>query len=119
MTAQQWGWTGGWLASFAWVAIAALKLLLDGSVLPGVLGLLVTLVAVTLIVACAPWRFPNTMYWLLMTPLYLVFFLALAWIVWSHGDAESVGFRVSPVLLVLLLPIVVVGRKRWSQTSPP
>jgi hypothetical protein len=109
------GWIGGWLGGFLWVVILAIVFLVQGKGMPGVLGLVLAAMAVLVIVAAAPWRHPDTEYWKLMIPVYVLFFLCVGWGVWTYGGASGLGLSRWSVFLLLpiLTPFGTVGRQRW------
>ena len=114
---EKWGWTAGWLGGFAWVVSVAVILLVQGRVLECLLGLMLACVAVVLILAAAPWKHPNTPFWKLMLPLYVVLFGAVAWAVWAEGGLGEMGLGWWSVglLLPVLLPFATIGGRRWEE----
>ena len=114
---EKWGWLGGWLGGFIWVVILSVIFLIQNKWPQGIIGMGVTGVAVFLIYMCAPWRHPDTPYWKLMLPVYLAFFGAVAWALWSYGGAREIGLNWWNCfwVLPLLLPFVTAGRRRWNQ----
>jgi len=117
------GWIGGWLGGFLWVVILAIVLLVQGRSVSGVVGLLLAAAGVLVIVVSAPWRHPATPYWKLMLPVYVLFFLCIAWGVWTYGGASGLGLSRWSVFLLLpiLSPFGTVGRQRWRDREgrPP
>ncbi len=115
------GWIGGWLGGFIWVAILAIIFLVQGELAKGILGLALTCAAVALILAAAPWKYPNTPYWKLMSPIYLVFFGSIAWAFWSFSDGgtEDIGLCWWNALYLLptLIPLVTMGQRRWNDCN--
>lgn len=113
------GWIGGWLGGFIWVALLAIIFLVQGELAKGILGLVLTCAAVALILAAAPWRYPNTPYWKLMSPIYLVFFGSIAWAFWSFSGAEEIGLNGwnSLCILPLLIPLGTMGQRRWNDCN--
>ena len=113
------GWIGGWLGGFVWVAILSIVLLFQGRVLAGIVGLVLFDAAAVLILAAAPWRHPDTPYWKLMMPVYVVFFAAIAWMMWSYGGPASLGLSPWSIFLVLpiLIPFATAGRRRWNDSD--
>lgn len=64
-----------------------------------------------------PRRHPEASYRRLMAPIYVLFFGAVAWGVWSLGDARQMGINTwwSLLLLVpLTLPLWIVGDRGWQ-----
>ena len=116
---EKWGWIGGWFGGFIWVFILSIMMLIQGKSLQGGLGLALTLSAVIVIIACAPWRYPDRPYWQLMLPVYAAFFLAIAWALWSYDgiDTLGLGWQSSFLLLPLLLPMAISGKKCWNDGS--
>jgi hypothetical protein len=111
------GWLGGWLGGFIWVAILAAVFLVQGRQVQAAIGLLITIVACGAIVLAAPWRHPATPYRTLMLPIYALFLVAVAWAVWTLGDARALGINSWWGLLLLLpalLPLWTVGNRRWG-----
>ena len=51
-----------------------------------------------------------------MIPVYVVFFGAIAWLVWSWGGEQELGFNWwnAFLLLPLLIPFATAGRRRWG-----
>jgi hypothetical protein len=113
---EKFGWIGGWSGGFLWVIILSAVFFVQDKVIPGAVGLCIACAAVVLIVAGAPWRHPHTPYWKLMIPVYLVFFGAIAWLVWSWGGDQELGLNWwnAFLLLPLLIPFATAGRRRWS-----
>ena len=112
------GWIGGWIGAFIWVAILSILFLCQGKITQGSLGFVVTAVALCVIVFFAPWRFPNTRYWKLMLMPYGLFLLSFLWAFWAFGGCESSGltwWNFSWVL-VLLVPLIVLGKRKWSNS---
>jgi hypothetical protein len=116
---EKFGWIGGWLGGFIWVVILSIIFLVQGRAINGVIGLALFCVAVVTILAAAPWRHPDTRYWKLLIPVYVVFFTAIAWMVWSSLDLDSLGLNWwnSFVILPILLPFWTAGRRRWSDSD--
>ena len=109
------GWTGGWLGGFLWVVALSAVFFVQGKLMPAALGLVLAGVAVLVILATAPWAHPETPYWKLMLPVYALFFLCVAWGVWSYGGASGLGLSAWSAFLLLpvLSPFWTAGRRRW------
>ncbi len=116
---EKFGWIGGWLGGFIWVVILSVVFLVQGKLLPGVVGLGLFCTAVIFIVAAAPWKHPDTLYWKLMIPVYVLFFGSIAWMVWSSDGPEALGFGRWSIFLVfpLLIPFATAGRRRWNDVN--
>jgi len=111
------GWIGGWLGGFIWVLILAVMFFIQGKAVQAWIGLLIACAAVAVILFFSPWRHPRVQYRLLMTPVYLMFFVAIAWGVWAWGDPQPMGFNSwwsSLILLPIFLPYWTVGNRRWE-----
>ena len=114
------GWIGGWLGGFIWVVILAIIVLVQGKLLSGLIGLAIAGAAVAYVLVGAPWRHPDTPYWKLMLPVYVLFFVAIAWALWAADDVYSLALNRWHVflLLPLLTPFWTTGRRRWSDSVP-
>ncbi len=111
------GWIGGWLGGFIWVLILAVVLLVQGKTLQAWIGLLITCGACTVVLFFSPWRYPRVLYRLLMTPIYILLFLAIAWGVWALGDLRQMGINSwwsALILLPILIPLWTVGKRQWE-----
>jgi len=113
------GWLLGWLGGFIWVAIVAAILLTRGRLLQGLLGLALASAAVAVVFMSAPWKHPQTQYWKLMLPVYVVFFASVGWAVYCYDEFQPQGF--SPWALFLLLPLLspfaTVGKRTWDDSD--
>ena len=113
------GWTWGWLGAFLWLAVLSAVFLFQGRGGEGCWGIILTGMAVAGVRYFAPWRFPQTPYWKLMLPLYLVFFLSAAWAVWAYGGFASL--ELSPWNLLWLIPLLTplgsLSRRTWAGTA--
>jgi hypothetical protein len=113
------GWILGWSGAFVWVLILAIVSLLKGDLLSAVFGGGLAAIAVAAILILAPWRHPTKPYWRLMLPLYVLFFLAVVWLVWDAGGPGALGLSAWSLflLLPLFLPLYLAGRRRWIDTE--
>jgi hypothetical protein len=114
------GWLFGWLGGFLWVAILAFWRLAQGDIPNALMGSALIAAAVTAVLVLAPWRHPTRPYWVLMTPIYLLFFLSVAWLVRISGGLAALGLSVWSLflLLPLLLPFYLAGKRRWMDGEP-
>jgi len=112
------GWIGGWLGGFIWVLILSVMFFVQGKTMQAWVGMLITGGGLATILFFSPWRHPQVLYRLLMTPIYLLFFVAIAWGVWALGDLRLMGINswwASLILLPILTPLWTVGKRRWDE----
>lgn len=109
------GWTAGWIGGFIWVFILSIVFLCQGKSGQGLSGIILTGVAIISVVFFAPWRFSSTPYWKLMLVPYGVFFLSIAWVIWSYGGLGSAGLTWWNLLwfLPLLIPFGSLSKRKW------
>ncbi len=114
------GWIGGWLGGFIWVVILSIVFLVQSKLILGSIGLLLAGVAVVTILASAPWKHPDTFYWKLMTPVYVLFVASVAWAVWTAGGLKPLGLNPWNGFLILpiMIPFWTTGRRRWVDGDP-
>ncbi len=111
------GWIGGWSGGFIWVVILSVMLLFKGQTAGAVAGFIIVGVAGLAIVLTSPWRHPRTPYRILMTPIYLLLFVAVCRGVYTFGRPENMGFSSwwsLAILFPVLLPLWTVGNRRWD-----
>lgn len=115
-TGEKVGWVGGWMGGFVWVCILSIVFCVQGKVAQGLLGLVLTAVAMVAIVFLAPWRFPLTPYWKLMLAPYGMLFASGAWAIWSFGGLGSAGLTWWNLfwLVPLLLPFGSLHNRKWT-----
>ena len=117
---ERFGWIGGWLGGFIWVLILAVLLLIKGRGLEATVGLAIAAAAVAWVLAGAPWKHPDTRYWKLMLPIYLLFSASIAWAVWAAEDPYLLGLNRWHALLILplLSPFKTIGHRTWNESGP-
>ena len=111
------GWILGWSGGFIWVLILLVIQLANGNLPHALVGSALVAAAVTAINVFAPWRHPTQPYWKLMSPIYLLLFLSLAWLIWLSGGIAQLGLSGWSIflLLPLLLPFYLAGSRRWVE----
>src|SRR3989304_43309 len=97
------GWILGWSGGFIWVLILLVIQLANGNLPHALVGSALVAAAVTAINVFAPWRHPTQPYWKLMSPIYLLLFLSLAWLIWLSGGIAPLGLSGWGVLPLLSL----------------
>jgi len=114
-TGEKIGWTAGWIGGFIWVFILSLVFLFQGKSEHGLVGIILTGMAIISVVFFAPWRFSSTPYWKLMLTLYGVFFLSVVWAIWSYGGLGAAGLTWWNLLwlLPLLVPFGSLSTRKW------
>ncbi len=115
------GWIGGWLGGFVWVVILAVVFLAQGRWIAGATGLAIAGVGCAAVFLGAPWRHPGTAYRVLMVPVYVAFFGAVAWGVLALEDPRQMGIHgwwALLLLLPMLAPFWTAGNRRWDDSGP-
>lgn len=113
------GWIGGGTGSVLWIGIMGIILLTRGETPGGVIGIALMIVGILSVIIVAPWRFPETRYWVLFIPLYSIMFLSVIWAIIFFEDSpdqreNSWSYLILiPILIGLLSPIFTVGRRKW------
>ncbi len=111
---EKWGWIGGILGGSVWVPAVSGVCLLHGRVLQCLIGLLLTCVMTAVVLASTPWKHPDTPYWKLMLPVYVVLFTSIAWALWPYDQEQGISWWSILLLLPLLTPFMTIGRMRWN-----
>jgi hypothetical protein len=113
---EKMGWIGGWFGSFLWFLVLSVLWVVRGKVLAGLLGLGLFVLAGILIFLLAPWRYPQTRYWKLMLPLYVLLIGAAVFCVGIEGGFKAAGLDWFLLLWILpvMMPLVSLGRRCWK-----
>ena len=109
------GWLGGWLGGFLWLCLLSILWLVQGKLVNGLAGMGLFLVALCLIIVLGPWKHPETRYWKLMLPIYLVFLAAVSLFVWLGGGIKQMGLNWWSLLwlLPIFIPFGTMSSRRW------
>ena len=111
------GWIGGWLGAFLWLLVLSIIMLVRGDTMPGIIAFLMFIVAVLVISLLTPWRFPNTKYWIVLLPPYIVFLISAFTCIMFFGGLETIGLKWTNFLwfVALLRPFFTIGAKTWNE----
>ncbi len=110
------GWLGGWFGAFAWLGLLSVIWLFQSKTSEGVIGLVVFIIAIIVISMTAPWKHPNTKYWKLMLPIYLLFICSIVLYVYLSGGLEIIGLKWTSIFFVIpgFIPLVTAGNRTWN-----
>jgi len=113
---EQVGWIAGWLGGFLWLLILSVLWLVLGMITDGVLGLVLFAAAVAAIFTLAPWKHPETRYWKLMLPIYVIFAAGVGLCVWRVGGPGKLDLDQWELFLLmpLLIPFATTGARCWK-----
>jgi len=113
------GWIGGWLGGFIWLGLLSIVWIFQNKISNGMIGIMVFIVAITTVVTAAPWKYPNTKYWKLMLPIYLLFFISISLCIYFYGGLDSNGLKWASFFWVIpcLIPFVAIGNRTWNSNA--
>jgi len=113
------GWIGGWSGGFTWLGLLSIVWLFQNRTGSGMIGTAVFVVAIITITATAPWKHPDTKYWKLMLPIYLLFFISIALCIYLYGGLESIGLKWTALSWIIpcLIPFVTIGSRTWNSNA--
>ncbi|MBI5568432.1 MAG: hypothetical protein HY914_00650 [Desulfomonile tiedjei] len=115
-TGEKGGWIGGWIGSFLWLLLFGILRLYQGRTGQGLVAIGLFAAALVLIFRFAPWNNPETRYWKLLVPIYVVFLIALGSVVWAEGGPSTLGLPSWSILwlIPIFLPFLTIGNRRWN-----
>ena len=116
---EKFGWIGGWLGGFLWLGLLSAVWLLKNKISNGMIGIAVFVVSIIVIIITGPWKHPNTKYWKLMLPIYLLLFCSIALSIYLYGGLESIGLKWTAFFLVIpcFIPFVTTGNRTWNSSA--
>ncbi|MCP4358219.1 MAG: hypothetical protein GY796_09420 [Chloroflexi bacterium] len=116
---EQIGWIGGWLGGFLWLGLLSVVWLFQGKIGDGILGVVLFVAAIITIIMTAPWKHPNTKYWKLMLPIYLLFIASIALCIHLYDGLGSLGLNWMAFFWVIpcFIPFVTAGNRTWNSSA--
>jgi len=114
---EQVAWIAGIGGGMVWILFISMFWIYAGNDFVGLLGLALFALGLFLVFFFAPWRFPNTRYFLLLLPSYFVIAAALVLFVFWGWNILETDFPVWAFwfLAPMLLPLILLGNRKWKQ----
>jgi hypothetical protein len=113
------GWIGGFLGGLLWMPFLSIFWLLIDRIIVGSLGLIFFVLGVYFIIKFSPWKYPDTKFYLLMLPFYIILILAIVLFVffgWNILESERDFPLWSLVIMIpIFSPFFVMGWKTWNK----
>lgn len=109
------GWIGGWLGGTLFFPIGAVVWLSCYNIPAATIALMVYIGFVSLAFTITPWKYPQTKYWKLLLPYYLLLIVGTALLLMTgfHNIQGSFKYFSAFYLLPAVLPFFTVGEKTW------
>jgi len=113
------GWIGGWYGGFLWLGVLSAVWLFQNKIYDGIIGIVLWIVASIAVIITAPWKHPETKYWKLMLPIYLLLLFSVAFSIHSLGGLENTGLKWTSFvwLIPCLIPFATVGGRTWEDIA--
>ena len=113
------GWIGGWSGGFIWLGLLSGVWAYQGKTMIAVLGFVLFVVAIITILSVTPWKYPNTKYWKLMLPIYLLFFGSILFGLSFMENLEKSGLSWYSFFWMLpcLIPFATMGNRTWNENA--
>ncbi|MBN1142723.1 MAG: hypothetical protein JXB25_13155 [Deltaproteobacteria bacterium] len=115
---MKWGWLIFTLAGVVWIIPFGFIWLIQGRLLFGMLAMALCLLAIVVIFASVPWKYPNTRLWKLLLPPYGFFLLSvllLLYVLTGFGNLAQVQYGLW--LIPCFTPLFTVGYRTWNSFS--
>jgi hypothetical protein len=114
---EQVAWIAGIGGGMVWILFISMFWIYAGNDFVCLLGLALFALGLFLVFFFAPWRFPNTRYFLLLLPSYFVIAAALVLFVFWGWNILETDFPVWAFwfLAPMLLPLILLGNRKWKQ----
>ena len=111
------GWIGGWIGSFLWLGVLACIWFIQGRIPYGLIELFLFCLAIVIIISFEPSKHPETSYWKLMLPMYVLLVISIGFSIFAFGGMKKMGLSwVSFFWVVpMLLPMFTMGSKKWDE----
>ncbi len=116
---EQIAWIAGMGGGTVWMLFISLFWIYAGNDFIGLSGLFLFSLGIFFVFYFAPWRFPNTRYFILLLPIYVVVFAALALFAFWGWNILETEFPTWAFwfLTPMLLPIILLGTRKWKQNN--
>ncbi len=113
------GWIAGWFGGFIWMILLSIIWIYQNKIIEGISGIILFTIAIILVFILAPWKHPNTKYWKLMLPIYVLFFISVALSFYSFGGLKSSGINWMSFFWIIpcLIPFATVGNLKWNRNA--
>ncbi len=109
-------WYLGWLGTFSWLYGFTVYFLFLNLIIGAISGVILSLISVIAIFLTAPWKYPNTKYYILLSPCFLVLTASILWLIYYLQPITKEAF--SPFwfswVIFMILPIISLGNKTWN-----
>jgi len=113
---EKMGWICRWIGSFLWFCLLSIIWMVKGEVFYGIVGLGLFFLAISIIILLAPWRLPNTRYWKLMLPIFILLVFSVSVYIYLEGGFEQTGLSMWSLIYLtpILIPIINLGKRCWK-----
>ena len=119
-TGEKAGWIAGWAGTFSWVIVMTALAAAWGRTVYALALAGIAVLAALCIVRRTPWRHPDTRYWILFLPLYLLLAGAVGLCAaMAVAMGENIGNPMAWIAMFpLFIPFFTIGRRRWTDGEP-
>ncbi|HPN37322.1 MAG TPA: hypothetical protein PL041_02890 [Melioribacteraceae bacterium] len=112
-------WILGWFGSFSWIYGFTIYFIINLHFLASLIGIFISLLSLICIIKFAPWKFPQTKYYYLIIPCFILLVFSIFWAIYFIQPITKEEF--SPLwfswLLFFILPIISIGKKTWENNN--
>ncbi len=119
---QKWmklGWLSFAIAEVVWIVPFSIIWLIHGKYIFGIMGILLFCIALFLISAFVPWKYPNTKFWKLLIPPYAMFIMSiilLLYVLTGFNNLDDIQYGVW--LIPCFVPFFSLGYRTWNSLKP-
>ena len=121
-TGPKLGWLLGGIGGLIWLPVMAVIWLAQGKMVGAIVGFIIFALGVAYLFMFRPWRYAHVQLRVIYLGLLAFLLVGAVAVIWQYYDPETFTPRnLLPglALIVLLLPMITLGNKTWSDLHSP
>ena len=121
-TGPKLGWLLGGIGGLIWLPVMAVIWLAQGKMVGAIVGFIIFALGVLYLFMFRPWRYAHVQLRVIYLGLLAFLLIGAVVVIWQYYEPETFTARnLLPglALIVLLLPMLTLGNKTWSDLHTP